>query len=67
MIYDPFSTRPDPNFGVIRQIESVGRQSSNSGQLMLRGKMTRWFSGHDDHVHVRYCEPYHPLVTYRCG
>jgi hypothetical protein len=23
-------------------------------------------SGHDDHVHVRYCEAWHPVIAYRC-
>ena len=35
--------------------------------VLIGEGLTRWFNGHDDHIHVRYCEPYHPLVTYRCG
>jgi hypothetical protein len=27
---------------------------------------TTWFSGHDDHVHVRFCETTHPLAAYDC-
>ena len=37
--------RPDPAFGVVRQIESTGRLRSNSLQVTLRGNMTRWFNG----------------------
>jgi len=35
--------------------------------VLIREGLTRWYSGHDDHLHVRYCEPYHPVATYRCG
>ena len=41
----PYIARPDPNFGVVREIESDGRQESDSLQITLRGKMTRWFNG----------------------
>jgi hypothetical protein len=41
----PYIARPDPNFGVIREIESTGRQESDSLQITLRGKVTRWFTG----------------------
>jgi carboxypeptidase family protein/TonB-dependent receptor-like protein len=37
--------RPDPAYGVIRQIESAGRQRSDGVQVTLRGKVTRWFNG----------------------
>jgi hypothetical protein len=37
--------RPDSSFGVIRQVESTGRQVSNSLQITLRGRTTRWFNG----------------------
>ena len=40
-----YLVRPDSGYGVIRQIESSGRQRTNSIQVMLRGRMTRWFSG----------------------
>jgi Carboxypeptidase regulatory-like domain/TonB dependent receptor-like, beta-barrel len=36
---------PNPAFGVIRNIESVGRQSGNSLEIMLRGQVTRYFTG----------------------
>jgi outer membrane receptor protein involved in Fe transport len=40
-----FLARPDPAYGAIRQIESTGRQSTDSLQLTLRGQVTRWFNG----------------------
>jgi hypothetical protein len=42
--------RPDPAYGVIRQIESAGRQSSDGVQVTLRGKVTRWFNGQMQYV-----------------
>jgi hypothetical protein len=36
---------PDPSLGVLRQIESSGSLKSYSLQTMLRGNMTRYFSG----------------------
>ncbi len=40
-----YLTRPNPAYGVVRQIESSGRQTSDSLQVTLRGKVTRWFNG----------------------
>jgi hypothetical protein len=40
-----YLTRPDPAYGVVRQIESTGRQVSHSLQSTLRGNVTRWFNG----------------------
>ena len=40
-----YLARPDPTLGVVREIESNGRQQSDSLQLTLRGKMSPWFSG----------------------
>jgi peptidoglycan hydrolase-like protein with peptidoglycan-binding domain len=34
--------------------------------VLIREGLTRWFSGHDDHLHVRYCEKAHALAAYRC-
>lgn len=28
--------------------------------------LTKWYSGHDDHLHVRYCEVSHPVAAYDC-
>ena len=42
--------RPDAAYGQIRQIESTGRQRSDSMQVTLRGKVTRWFNGQLQYV-----------------
>ncbi|MBL8206502.1 MAG: TonB-dependent receptor [Blastocatellia bacterium] len=40
-----FATRPDPNFMVIRQIESTGRMAGHALEVGLRGNVTRYFNG----------------------
>jgi hypothetical protein len=40
-----YDARPDSQYSVIRQIESSGRQESDSLLMTLRGRMTRWFNG----------------------
>jgi len=40
-----YQSRPDPAVGVLRQIESTGRQQSDSLSVTLRGRMTKWFNG----------------------
>lgn len=37
----------------------------NDPKLIAEGWVTR-FPGHDDHLHVRYCEVEHPVAAYRC-
>ena len=34
--------------------------------VLIREGLTRWYSGHDDHLHVRYCETSYPVAAYRC-
>jgi peptidoglycan hydrolase-like protein with peptidoglycan-binding domain len=34
--------------------------------VLIREGLTTWYSGHDDHLHVRYCEPAYPIARYRC-
>ena len=34
--------------------------------VLIREGLTRWYSGHDDHLHVRYCEKSYPIAAYRC-
>ena len=41
-----YLARPNPAYGAIREIESAGRQKSDSVQVTLRGRVTRWFNGH---------------------
>ncbi len=33
---------------------------------LIREGLTQWASGHDNHLHVRYCEPHHKDRDYRC-
>lgn len=34
--------------------------------VLIREGLTTWYSGHDDHVHVRFCEKIHPIAMYDC-
>ena len=34
--------------------------------VLIREGLTRRLAGHDDHLHVRYCEKTHPLKRYDC-
>jgi peptidoglycan hydrolase-like protein with peptidoglycan-binding domain len=34
--------------------------------VLIGEGLTTWSMGHDDHLHVRFCEAYHPDARYRC-
>ena len=34
--------------------------------VLIGEGLTTWYAGHDDHLHIRYCELSHPLARYRC-
>ena len=34
--------------------------------VLIREGLTTWHTGHDDHLHVRFCEAAHPLPAYTC-
>jgi peptidoglycan hydrolase-like protein with peptidoglycan-binding domain len=34
--------------------------------VLIKEGLTRWFAGHDDHLHIRYCEKVHPVAAYAC-
>jgi peptidoglycan hydrolase-like protein with peptidoglycan-binding domain len=34
--------------------------------VLIREGLVTWFDGHDDHLHVRYCEASHPVRAYDC-
>lgn len=34
--------------------------------VLIREGLTTWYSGHDDHLHIRYCEPSYTIARYRC-
>jgi hypothetical protein len=40
-----YAGRPDPAYGVIREIESNGRQRTDTMNFTLRGRMARFFEG----------------------
>lgn len=40
-----FAARPDPNFTVVRQIESTGRLTGHLLEVGLRGQLTPYFNG----------------------
>lgn len=48
-----YQSRPDPTVGVLRQIESSGRQQSDSLSVTLRGRMTKWFNGQAQYALAR--------------
>jgi hypothetical protein len=37
----------------------------NDPVLRSEGR-TSWYAGHDDHLHVRFCEPAHPDPRFVC-
>jgi peptidoglycan hydrolase-like protein with peptidoglycan-binding domain len=34
--------------------------------VLIEEGLTTWYAGHDDHLHVRYCEAKHALAAYAC-
>jgi hypothetical protein len=48
-----YQIRPDPAYGVVRQIESAGKLLSNGLQFTLRGQVTRFFAGSVQYALVR--------------
>ena len=55
---------------MIRRFRSLGSRHIKviyfNDPVLIREGLTRWHSGHDDHVHVRFCEAIHPLAAYDC-
>jgi hypothetical protein len=41
----PYLQRPDPAIGVLRELESAGRSETHALELLLRGKISRFFNG----------------------
>lgn len=61
-----YLTRPDPTIGVLREIESAGRRTSDSLEVTFRGNVTRYFTGmaqyrlasaHDNTSGINYFPP----------
>ncbi|MFP5341376.1 MAG: penicillin-insensitive murein endopeptidase [Candidatus Limnocylindria bacterium] len=34
--------------------------------VLIREGLVRWYAGHDDHLHIRYCERVHAMAAYDC-
>lgn len=34
--------------------------------VLVREGLTTWYTGHEDHLHIRYCERVHPIAAYDC-
>ena len=34
--------------------------------VLIKEGLVRPYTGHDDHLHIRYCEPSYPVAMYRC-
>jgi peptidoglycan hydrolase-like protein with peptidoglycan-binding domain len=34
--------------------------------VLIREGLSRWYTGHDNHLHIRYCERAHPIPAYDC-
>jgi peptidoglycan hydrolase-like protein with peptidoglycan-binding domain len=34
--------------------------------VLIREGLATWYVGHDDHLHIRYCERWHPNPAYDC-
>jgi hypothetical protein len=34
--------------------------------VLISEGLTTWHTGHDDHLHIRFCEPLSPVTAYRC-
>lgn len=61
--YDRAATR-----AFLRQVYARGHVELvyfNDPVLIGEG-LTTWYSGHDNHLHVRYCEAWHPSADYTC-
>ena len=57
--------------GVIRVLHyldmvDAGQVHPTADPVLIREGLTRWYTGHDDHLHIRYCEKVYPLAAYRC-
>src|SRR5262249_26281303 len=41
----PYLQRPDPTVGILRELESAGRSETHALELLLRGRISRFFNG----------------------
>jgi hypothetical protein len=59
-----YLARPSSAYGVVRQVESTGRQRSDSLQLTLRGRVTRWFNGQTQYTLSRVYNDTNGIASY---
>ena len=59
-----YLTRPSSAYGVVRQVESTGHQHSDSLQLTLRGRVTRWFNGQTQYTLSRVYNDTNGIASY---
>jgi peptidoglycan hydrolase-like protein with peptidoglycan-binding domain len=63
--YDRAATR-----AMVKAFRALGRGHVKliyfNDPVLIREGLTRWHSGHDDHLHVRFCEAIDPLSAYDC-
>ena len=63
--YDRAATR-----ALIRAIRSVAAGHVKliyfNDPVLIGEGLATWYSGHDDHLHVRFCEAAHPVPAYDC-
>src|SRR5262249_12570362 len=59
-----YLVRPDPSYGVIREIESDGRQTTNSLQVTMRGRVGRWFNGQTQYTWSRAYNDTNGIASY---
>jgi TonB-dependent receptor-like protein len=48
-----YLSRPDPASAIVREIESDGRQQSDSVSVTVRGRMSKWFNGQAQYAVMR--------------
>jgi len=59
-----YTSRPNPAYGAVREIESDGRQSTRSLQVTLRGRTGRWFNGQTQYTWSRAYNDTNGLNSY---
>ena len=59
-----YLARPNPARGVVREMESDGRQSTDSLQVTVRGRMGRWFNGQTQYTFSRAFNDTNGITSY---
>jgi hypothetical protein len=59
-----YAARPNPAYGVVRQIESTGRQSTDALQVTVKGRLGRWFNGQTQYTLSRAWNDTNGLASY---